>query len=390
MSEGTQPNPIVDSDDFSKLLKVPTPIIKGILYQPVFTTIWGPPESGKSHIAVDLACTISLSYPVMYVSAEAPYEISTRMKAWANYHSKSFPKGNLKLWTEPLLLTKGKYVKSFISTVGIVKPMMIFIDPLAQCFADGDENSTKDMSLVTYNINRISRELNCGICVVAHTGWNTSHERGSSVLRGTNRISLSVSRSSEGVVRLHSEKMNAGKPITDRYFTIIQTGDDEMATVLLPSKQESSTDLSLRQKQVLLSLYMPVFKDGVQRSELAKYTESAYGITTSGTYKSANRLIEMDLVTSYTSGKIAITDEGVEVAKKLETQENLEENLGQNEFNWTISNYPVFSTHSPSNSPLDSPIIQHISPYKGDMENENGENVEEYPLESNKIDKKVN
>lgn len=345
MSEITLP--LFDVDDPSSFPPTPTEIVKGIIYQSVLTTIWGAPESGKSHIALDMACTIAQKFPVLYVSAEAPYEAGLRATAWMNYY-KTTCKGNLKVWKEPVLLMKKKSVDFFINSIALLSPVVIFFDPLAQCFIGGDENSARDMGIVAFHLNKISRVLGSGICIVAHSGWNGGHERGSSALRGANRISLSATQSQDGIIKLHSEKMNAGKPIEDKYFSIKQIGSNEMHTVLFPAPKEAppTKGISERQKQVLMSLAMPIFSGGVQRVEIAKYAEATYGLSTGLIYKAINVLIEKELATVSIGGKVLLSDEGKDLADSFSSDENSKPKFSSSNYNWILTDSHPFSSYS--------------------------------------------
>lgn len=376
--------PIFDADDPQSFPKPPIEIIKGILYQQVLTTLWGAPGSGKSHIALDLACMIAQKYPVIYVAAEAPYEIGLRAKAWKQYHSTTL-NHNLKVWTEPVLLMKTKSVNFFIESVHNIKPVAIFIDPLAQCFLGGNENETEDMGVVTFHLNYLCRILQTSVCIVTHTGWSSVHERGSSVLRAATRISLSV-KQSDGTIKLRTEKMNAGKPLEDRYFSIEQINENEMETVLIPATKESisiNSKLTDKQRQVLESLSMTIFTDGVLKTELASYVSGAFGISVNGVYKIANILVDKGLAVTSKAGKLTISEEGIDTIDSLKQMDNLTLQLSTGKFNWTLSNYPSLSKDYPQIiqelSTPDYPIIQPPPSIKGVVDS-NLDNVDKLSL----------
>jgi hypothetical protein len=380
---------LFNADDPKSYPSPPVEIIKGILYIPVITTIWGRPESGKSHIAIDMACTLAQQHKVIYVCAEAPHEILLRVNAWKSFYEKTC-NNNLFIWKDPLPLMERERVQTFIATINPIKPTIIFIDPLAQCMDGGNENETKDMVIVTNNLNLIARTLNTAICLVAHTGWRDDHERGSSVLRAFNRVSFSTSKTSEGHIRFHHEKMNSGKRIEDKYFDIKQVGDIETQTILLPTVEiTSTTELTERQKQVLLALAMPAFASGVTRTELIKYLDESHKIPSKTTYKVINILIDKQLAMNKSSNIIAIDQDGIAMAATLKDEENLgikKEAILLNGHNWILSNSPQFSQDSPafssdsptsttSNSPilLSSPFLEGEQENKNEKELENGE-----------------
>jgi len=388
--------PLYDVDNPQSFPPPPNKIIPGVVSQNVLTSIWGAPGSGKSHIALDLACMIAQKYPVVYVAAEAPYEVGIRAIAWKIYNNTSCF-NNLRVWTDPIFIINEDKINSFIGSIAFLNPIAVFVDPLAQCFMGGNENETEDMGMAIYNLNRISRILNCAVIVVAHTGWNQAHERGNSSLRAANRISLSVKMNSEGIITLKDIKKNVGPLLSDRHFRIHQIGDKEEETVVVPTLKESilqGNELSDRQKEVLASLSMAIFSEGVVKPELAQYAKDTYGMSMSGAYKAVNVLIEKELAYILKSGKVGITLEGRELNSTLQGMENSKEKFSTKKFNWTLLDSPSFSSNSPLLSTYSPPILQGSStpnsptlhpspPYKGEGGELNGES----PMENKENDK---
>lgn len=343
---------LFNADDPKSYPSPPLEIIKGIIYKPMLTTIWGKPESGKSHIAIDMACTISQIEPVVYVAAEAPYEIVQRIKAWKGYYETDC-KNNLHIWQEPVMLMDKSSVDIFITGITHLNPSVIFFDTLAQCFQGGNENETKDMTLVTGHLAHIIRKLSSAVCLIAHTGWETKHERGSSVLRAANRISASVNKTNDGNIEFKIVKMNAGKKPEPRHFTIKQIGDHEMQTILLPSNPKedvsSVSGLPDRQKQILLALAMPTFGNGVTRQELVKWAGDGIGLAQSSVYDALNKLMLKELVIKKGNALVIISEEGREMAEVILTiqdQEANKSNIPIDNLNWILTHSNAFQPNS--------------------------------------------
>jgi predicted transcriptional regulator len=206
-----------------------------------------------------------------------------------------------------------------------------------------------------------------GCVLIAHTGWNKAHERGSSVLRGATRISASASRTSEGIILFKNEKMNSGKKPMDRYFEIKQIGSNDMQTILVPASQDQSATqdaLTERQLQVLQAIAMPSFANGVTRTELIKYLET-YNIPTQTVYKCVNSLIKKELVINKGNNMVVITADGKYISELSSTSDNSGQkasNYPYSHTNWIITDYPPLSPDSPSLSSDYPSQIQPNSP----------------------------
>ena len=359
---------------------LPQEIIKDYLYTSVITTIWGPPDSGKSHIAIDMACTIAQKYPVVYVAAEASFEVALKATAWKNYREKTLS-NNMFAWDEPLTLMNEDKVNTFMAEIKAKHPKMIFIDPLAQCFEGGDENLTKDMVIVTNNLAKITKDLGVGICLVAHTGKReSSGERGSSVLRAFCRLSFSVSKP-EDLLTMKCVKKNVGKKPIDRLFTITQVGDDSSSSILLPADKKILTKLpdnikiNFKQQLTLTELDMEVFANGVNRTEFLNYMLTTHNIPNPTAYRYVNVLIKKNLVELHGANIIKVTEDGHDLSQIIKAQTDSQ--VGDNsDLNWIITNSQQFS-HIINNLQTDnstdnsnSQIITPDPPFKGEGDNE--------------------
>ena len=348
--------PVFDADTPSEYPKPPEELAKDILYKPAITQLWGHPSSGKSHISIDLACTIAQYHSVVYVAAEAPYEIANKVSAWKHKHHTDC-KGNLKIWEEPIQLLKKDSIAAFLNGIDKYKPEAVFIDPLIQCFLGGAESNNDDMNEAFVNINQMCISRHMASCVVSHTGWAGEHERGGSAQRAAVRLSFQVSRSPDGQITLKEAKRNVGLPRPNRYFRVEQVGSNEGWSVIVPtSKGDLKGKWSYKQDEILTILASEVYAEGVQRSNLFSDL-SKIGISHSTAYEGINRLIQKGLATKPKYGVIAVTEQGVVEAKilvaELESGSSFQFNT---DVNWQIfpKKIPVDSKADSSNIQLDS------------------------------------
>ena len=199
-------------------------LVKGLLEKDTLISVFGPPESGKSFIALSLAACVSTGLPFMgrhveegpivYIAGEGKAGILRRTAAWEIFNGVS-------LRDAPFYLSEG--AADFLDNGGVVDvitaadeatqqegrpPVLIVIDTVSRSFGSGDENSSQDMKKFVDSLDFL-RERYTGAVVMAvhHSGVSeTSRGRGSSVLRAALDAEFKVSRDGE-VVRMESTKM---------------------------------------------------------------------------------------------------------------------------------------------------------------------------------------
>lgn len=161
-------------------------------------TVFGAPKSGKSFIAIAMACAIArggdfyghkaTQAPVVYLAGEGVSGIRQRLGAYdqsehggklagvplflSNRGSRINEADELqKLETEVTLLQKD------VGSIGL-----IILDTFQRCYS-GDENSASEVNKFIKACDQLIQTFNCTVLMVHHTGrGNTNRARGSSVL----------------------------------------------------------------------------------------------------------------------------------------------------------------------------------------------------------------
>lgn len=183
-------------------------IVKGVLSQGAMSVVYGPSNSGKTFLALDLAFHVAIGAPwrgrrvaqcgVLYLAAEGGRGVSNRIAA-------------LKLETGvcdvPLALRRAGLdllhnqanLQELVDLAGAVKekfpelPLLIVIDTLSRIMAGGDENSAADMTALIRNIDAIREATSAHIMLVHHTGKDTARgARGHSSLRAATDTEIEV------------------------------------------------------------------------------------------------------------------------------------------------------------------------------------------------------
>jgi KaiC/GvpD/RAD55 family RecA-like ATPase len=164
--------------------------------------IYGPPKSGKTFFATDLALRVATAQPwfghrvkpglAIYIASEMGQRAARRASAWLDHHLGEVadrdppfaivPKVvNLldELHVERLVVT----LESLRATRG--QPALLIVDTLARSMAGGDENAAQDMGRAVAVADRLRDAFNTTTVLVHHAGKDvTKGSRGSSALLG--------------------------------------------------------------------------------------------------------------------------------------------------------------------------------------------------------------
>lgn len=185
-------------------LPPPTPLIAGLLFSPSVACLYGPSGSGKSFLAVDLACAVAtgrdwLGRPshaggggVLFVAAEGVGGLGARVDAWCAHHGRTDIDRVAWLPT-PVNLANYEAVDGLCEIVDDGNYDLVVFDTLARCTAGADENSAKDMGLVVGALDRIRDAADACVMVIHHSGMDLARgARGSTALLGAVDTELQV------------------------------------------------------------------------------------------------------------------------------------------------------------------------------------------------------
>lgn len=201
-------------------------LIQKYLDQNSTALIFGPSGSGKSFVAIDLGLSIAAEKKdwhghkiaqdgaVFYIAGEGVDGIKKRRKAWlkSNRIDVAIP---FFVTNGPVQVLDEKSIADLEFRIDELKlkhkvdPALIVIDTLNRNFGDGDENSTKDMTLFISSIDRIRRRYdNCSVLIVHHSGKSDTHNaRGASALKASMDWEYELSMNGDGVLTLKNTKV---------------------------------------------------------------------------------------------------------------------------------------------------------------------------------------
>jgi predicted transcriptional regulator len=162
------------------------------------------------------------------------------------------------------------HVSQFIAAIKDFAPDMVVLDTLAVCELGGDENSTRDMTIMLDACRRIIRETGAAVVLVHHTGKNGTSERGASALRAQCDHMVELSAEDYGV-KVTDSKQRDRACFDPYYLRPVQAGD---SLVLLPSDkvvQTAADRLTPRQAQALEALALETFVEaGAKATQIAE------------------------------------------------------------------------------------------------------------------------
>jgi hypothetical protein len=155
--------------------------VKRVFPQTGLGAIYGPSASGKSFLAMDLACTIAggetwfgyktSACPVTYLVLEGEAGLPARIQAWEKGRGKSLPE-NFYVIRQSFLLTDLGNLKELLAV--LPKNGVVFLDTLNRAAPTSDENSSADMGEVLQAAKNLQLATNGLVIVVHHTGKDVS------------------------------------------------------------------------------------------------------------------------------------------------------------------------------------------------------------------------
>ncbi|PKA39652.1 AAA family ATPase [Rhizobium sullae] len=199
----------------------PEYLVEDILPRYGLATIYGPPGSAKTFLAVDLALSVAGGLPffskevsqggVIYIAAEAGAGLKKRVIAAREKKAiRDAPFAMMAL--APNLGPKKSEAAALIADIQAEWPSdaapirLVIIDTLARTLR-GDENSALDMGAFVADAAAIAAAFNCLVLVVHHSGKDAERGmRGSSNLNGATDAEWQIS-SKDGIRTVLLDKM---------------------------------------------------------------------------------------------------------------------------------------------------------------------------------------
>lgn len=251
-------------------MKPPQYLIKGFLIDGGLATISGPPGSGKSFVALDMALCVALdrhwqdratkSGSAVYIAGEGVGGMPKRVRAWLQHHHAEGG-AEFTLIAETVNLLDHADVAKIVNTLEPIAPIALtVIDTLARCYLGGDENSAEDMGRFIAACDRIRAATRGALLVVHHSSKGEGRGlRGSTALLGAVDTSLEVSGAG-GYVTLKVGKQKDDDLATDLHMRMVpvdlgEVDGEPVASCVLqecePPKAFKRAKLTPKQRDIL-------------------------------------------------------------------------------------------------------------------------------------------
>jgi hypothetical protein len=303
-------------------------LIRGYLEAGTLAVLFGDPETLKSFIALDMACSIATftswhgkftkKGPVFIIIGEGVSGYGRRLAAWQKERGRYLEGAPIFVSTVPAQITDEKSAEEVAAAIQRLKedhgdPVLLIIDTLARNFGPGDENSTADM---TKFINHLDRHIGNTFTrlLVHHSGLvDKSRGRGSSVLRGAVDVELKATKNSDGTVELSCSKMKDAPPFAPITFKpeVVELGVDDIGDPITSlclhraeKAEQQAPTLSPQHRMALSLLDLMNRKSGISCvSEWMNLCREEEVYTKSAFYNAAKTL-EMKNIIKITDGYV--------------------------------------------------------------------------------------
>ncbi len=297
-------------------------LVKHLLPARGLAVIYGPPGSGKSFVALNVAYHVAMGETwagkktkqgaIIYIAAEGGHGFANRVVAAREQLEvpEDTPLGiiyvapNLgSVEGDALLLVKE--IKAQVFALGW-EVAAIVIDTLARTMAGADENSTTDMGRFVRNVEFVANAFQCLGIAVHHTGKDVDKGmRGSSALHGAADTEWEIGEDDHGKsITVVKQKDGAPDNLTWRFALIPHVlGEDEdnekvsscVVAITSEVKQKENPKIASKRKQVKgqkalllkaitcciedvgdllpVSAHLPSNTQGIIRQRLENYTD---------------------------------------------------------------------------------------------------------------------
>jgi len=213
----------------SSFLDQPAPlrwVIKHWVPDNAATMIFGESGSGKTFLAIDMACCIATgqawhghktkSGVVIYMAGEGNYGLRQRVASWCKDHGVS-SMDNLYISNRAIDLdgpAAAAHILNAVRELTKGDAVMVFVDTLNNHMS-GDENSARDFRALLNAAQIVARALSAAVTIVHHTGLSPdakARARGSSAIKGSLDSQILVKKADESIEVICAKMKDTDEP----------------------------------------------------------------------------------------------------------------------------------------------------------------------------------
>lgn len=249
---------LVRATDF-KNRPAPDCLVDGLLQVDTVNTLVGAWGSFKTFIALDIAASVATGTawagrgvkqgPVVYISAEGNAALGLRLKAWEIARRCSLDNAPFFILPDTVKLMDPAEVDELLLAIGDdvgQSPALVVVDTLARAMTGGDENSTRDMSLLVEGAERIRKTTGAVVLFIHHPAKNgNGGSRGSGALPGGIATEIKAEKSGNVVTLTCSKQKDLAEfepfALTPRVVELDEEGNTSLVLDLAQSASLTPT-----------------------------------------------------------------------------------------------------------------------------------------------------
>ena len=275
-------------------------LVKGIINCGSMNTIVGPPGSGKTFFAIDMAGHIATgtnwcgrrvkSALVVYVAAEAGESILRRFHAWRCHKVDDSRKNPipLEILTRGVNLLDSAEIGAFIEILRALEQKygqkigLVVFDTLSRSIPGGKENSPEDMSKVVKCVEMLRYEFGAAVVLIAHTGKNEeAGVRGHSSIHAGNDVEIRVKCNVATIVKSRDAEDGAELPFELKVIELGSDSDGDLQTTCVVDHQKGAPKKRKRKEPsktgVIALRALQTMADGGKLPSSSVFPENARG-----------------------------------------------------------------------------------------------------------------
>jgi len=315
------------ADELPDAVAAPDELVQGVLTIGASSVLYGDSNSGKTFFVIDMAAAIARGVSwmdrqtepglVVYLAAESPASVLTRLQAYQRHHAVRVP--NFAIVKSPINLFDGEAdTEAIIDAVRQLeaqrrqKVRLIVGDTLARLSAGANENAGQDMGRVVQRFDRIRTACGAHFLLIHHSGKAVAAgSRGWSGIRAAIDTEIEVTDSPSGrcaEITKQRDLASKGERIGFR-LNVVQLGMSKWGSPVTscvvqsedaPDKPVTAGKLGPVEGAVLE--FLRARRVGAKKAEAAKHFDGQYRRTS--VYRACKALAEAGLVHE-TAGVVA-------------------------------------------------------------------------------------
>lgn len=163
------------------------PLIDGLLYRGTLAQLSGPPGSGKTFVALGMACALASnrtdwngqgipwkragnSGSVLYIAAEGVSGLYARINAWCSLQGTGIDPKTLQLYVYPEAVQLGSYtaMEELADIARELDCVLVVFDTRARCSTTKEENSATEQGEIIAAAEKFRAAVDCTVLMIHH------------------------------------------------------------------------------------------------------------------------------------------------------------------------------------------------------------------------------